>query len=149
MDRPYHYIKVSGRSGQTLVEFALILGLILALLFGIMEFARAWQYTNALTNGARQGALYAARTNPVVVENVKNYTFSALTSAMPYDSSLEANFGVYTGTSNTPIIGSQTVVPRTTVRVSVGYDFDILTGSIIPFFSGTRTLVREATMSHE
>jgi TadE-like protein len=148
MDRPYN-IKVSGQNGQTLVEFALIVGLILALLFGIMEFARAWQYTNALTNGAREGALFAARSKPVDVNEVKGYTFSVITSAIPYSPSLETNFGVYTGTSTTPLTGSKNVIPRTLVRVKVGYDFDILTGSIIPFFSGKRTLVREATMSHE
>jgi hypothetical protein len=47
------------RSGQALVEFALIVPLLLLLIIGLVEFARAWQTHQVITNTARE-ALRAA-----------------------------------------------------------------------------------------
>jgi Flp pilus assembly protein TadG len=44
------------RSGQALVEFALVVPILLLLVFGIIEFARAWQTYQTLTDAAREGA---------------------------------------------------------------------------------------------
>jgi Flp pilus assembly protein TadG len=49
----------SGRrseSGQALVEFALLLPVILLLVVGMLEFARAWNLHQAMTDAAREGA---------------------------------------------------------------------------------------------
>lgn len=43
-------------SGQTLVEFALVLPLLLLLLFGIIEFGRIFQAKLVVTSAAREGA---------------------------------------------------------------------------------------------
>ena len=48
--------------GQTLIETALILFVILLILLGISEFARAWFVKNTLKNAVRQGARVAALT---------------------------------------------------------------------------------------
>jgi Flp pilus assembly protein TadG len=45
--------------GQTLIETTFILALILLILFGIAEFARAWFLKNSLNNAARIGARVA------------------------------------------------------------------------------------------
>ena len=50
------------REGQTLIETALILFLLLLILLGITEFARAWYTKSSLKNAARQGARVAAVT---------------------------------------------------------------------------------------
>jgi hypothetical protein len=47
------------RSGQTLVEFALTLPILLVLLFGIIEFGRIFQAWVTLQNAARAAARYA------------------------------------------------------------------------------------------
>lgn len=47
------------RSGQTLVEFALTLPILLVLLFGIIEFGRIFQAWVTLQNSARAAARYA------------------------------------------------------------------------------------------
>lgn len=47
------------KNGQTLIETALILILLLAILLGIAEFSRAWYFKNSLKNGVRQGARLA------------------------------------------------------------------------------------------
>jgi Flp pilus assembly pilin Flp len=50
-----------GRSedGQALVEFALVAPLILLLIFGILDFGRAFNYKNDLTSLANQAARFA------------------------------------------------------------------------------------------
>jgi Flp pilus assembly protein TadG len=44
------------RSGQALVEFVLIMPILLLLIFGLMDFARAWQTNHAMADAAREGA---------------------------------------------------------------------------------------------
>jgi Flp pilus assembly protein TadG len=44
------------RPGQGLVEFVLVAPLLLILLFGIIEFARAWNIRHVVTDAAREGA---------------------------------------------------------------------------------------------
>lgn len=46
------------RRGQALAEFALILPLILFFIAGIIEFGRAWNIKQAVTDAAREGARY-------------------------------------------------------------------------------------------
>ena len=45
--------------GQALAEFALVLPLILFFIAGIIEFGRAWNIKQAVTDAAREGARYA------------------------------------------------------------------------------------------
>ena len=52
-------------SGQALVEFALVLPIFLLILFGIVEFARAWNIYEVLTDAAREGARNAVVDNPL------------------------------------------------------------------------------------
>lgn len=49
-----------GSRGQSLVEFALILPVFLLLTLGVVDGARIFTAYIAITNGAREGALYAA-----------------------------------------------------------------------------------------
>jgi Flp pilus assembly protein TadG len=48
-----------GERGQALAEFALVLPLILLFIAGIVEFGRAWNIKQAVTDAAREGARYA------------------------------------------------------------------------------------------
>ena len=63
-------------SGQALVEFALILPVILLLLIGMLEFARAWNLHQVMTDAAREGARRAVladvgMANEQTVDSVK------------------------------------------------------------------------------
>ncbi len=42
--------------GQSLIEFALVLPMLLVLFFGIIEFGNAWRIYQLVTNTAREGA---------------------------------------------------------------------------------------------
>jgi len=50
--------------GQALVEFALILPVMLLLMVGVLEFARAWNLHQALTDATREAARRAAVQDP-------------------------------------------------------------------------------------
>ncbi len=54
--------------GQALVEFALVAPLLLLLLLGIVDFARAWSAYEVITYQARQGARMAVVDDPGVTE---------------------------------------------------------------------------------
>jgi Flp pilus assembly protein TadG len=66
-------------SGQALVELALALPLLLLILVGIFEFARAYSIKQTLVNAAREGARAAVvqgqltRDRAAVVTTVENY----------------------------------------------------------------------------
>ncbi len=47
--------RVDGDRGAAAVEFALVLPLLLLLIFGIVDFGRAWNMQLALTQAAREG----------------------------------------------------------------------------------------------
>jgi hypothetical protein len=54
--------------GQTLIETALMLFVLMLIALGITEFARAWYTKNSLKNAARQGARAAVVTDGITAE---------------------------------------------------------------------------------
>src|SRR5687767_3180728 len=64
-------------SGQSLVEFAIVLPVLLALVVGIFEFGRAWNVDQVLTNAAREGARRA-----VIPTATEDDVFEAVEDAM-------------------------------------------------------------------
>jgi Flp pilus assembly protein TadG len=52
--------------GQALAEFALVLPLILFFIAAIVEFGRAWNIKQAITDAAREGARYTVVPNPAI-----------------------------------------------------------------------------------
>src|SRR5437588_12801047 len=55
-----------GNSGQSLVELALALPLLLLILIGLADLGRSFYYTTAIASAARQGAAYVAATTPPI-----------------------------------------------------------------------------------
>ena len=53
--------------GQSLIEVALALPILLILLLGIVDGARAYYYAGIVASGAREGASFAARTPTATV----------------------------------------------------------------------------------
>jgi len=51
---------LENKKGQSLVEFAIVVPLLLILVFGIAEFGRAWMAKNILTGAAREAVRVAA-----------------------------------------------------------------------------------------
>lgn len=54
------------QGGQALAEFALVLPVLLILVIGIIEFGRAWNARQVITDAAREGARLAVVADPTV-----------------------------------------------------------------------------------
>ncbi len=65
--------------GQSLIELAIILPLLLILVFGVIDYARAIQFNNILVAMSREGANLAARTS----EEPKNIIVALNNTAEP------------------------------------------------------------------
>jgi hypothetical protein len=59
-----------GSNGQSLVEFALVVPLLLLLVLGAVEIGRAAYYAIAVVNAARSGVQYGARNSVTAGDNV-------------------------------------------------------------------------------
>ncbi|MCZ7539579.1 MAG: pilus assembly protein [Anaerolineae bacterium] len=70
-------VQQRGRRGQTLVEFALTLPILLMLMFGVIEFARIFQAWITLQNAARAAARYAVtgQWDENILAEAMGYTF--------------------------------------------------------------------------
>jgi len=73
--------RANSSSGQALVEFALVLPILVLLLLGIYDFARAIRVYNAIINMSREGANLASRT-PLAPQDVMN---AVAITAQPLD----------------------------------------------------------------
>jgi Flp pilus assembly protein TadG len=63
---------VRGEQGQALVEMALVLPILLILVLGILEFGRAWNTKQVVTDAAREGArLAVVQNNDITKDSVK------------------------------------------------------------------------------
>ena len=126
--------------GQALVEFALALPLLLLLVFGVLEFGRAFKIKIVLTNAAREGthyfmydkADYLAGSFPKTTETVVT---EALNSGIVLDPSRVTVFCFIDSNDNGVADSSETVPSaaganckgngpdRSTVVARVTYDF--------------------------
>ena len=132
-------------AGQSLVEFAIVLPVLLALVIGIFEFGRAWNVYQVLTNAAREGARLAVvpttQSEGDVYERINDYLGNAALDIDQGTINLE-NFHAGTGT---PV----------SVHVEYPYEFQFL-GPIVAFLGdgsgtapGSITLSTTAVMRNE
>jgi hypothetical protein len=128
----------SGRKGQDLVEFALVLPLLLLIVFGVLDLGRAFPAAIQMANSARVSARYATlhvRATDLEIKNTAvQEAISSGIALVPNDITITClNEG--SAIWNTPC--SRTVPPNSRllsgarIRVIVNYDFDLLLGSIV------------------
>lgn len=68
--------------GQALVEFALIAPILILLIVGVFELARAWQSYQVITDAAREGARLAVIDDPAITsDSVLNVVRNAMQRA--------------------------------------------------------------------
>jgi Flp pilus assembly protein TadG len=144
-------LRLSGRrcvrneSGQALVEFALVLPLLLLLLLGILDFSRAMNYYNDLTQLAAEGARAAA------VSQNPDGTGASLTSIQ---SQIKAQATAKEMTNNPTF---QVCIPPAGFPTKIGLPVKVTASmnfQLIPFIGskvglGTITLSSSTTMRTE
>jgi Flp pilus assembly protein TadG len=134
MDGIARYRKQS--QGQSLVEFALVLPLLLLLVVGVAEFGRAWMTRNILTGAAREAVRLAAVPAPA----------GGVSAASTRASQILASAGITTATVSV-VDAAAAYGP---VSVTVNYDFPVAIAGFIPGLGGaTLPLVSTTTMRRE
>ena len=140
------------RSGQSLVEFAMVLPLMLVVMFIITEFGRALWIKNELTQAAREGARAA------VVSTVASGAKIGVATNRTNDFLTES--GMKGGTDPAPVVVAEnfTLGGRNYLRVQVTRDFSFVPSgemSANPFGAGAVVIPTgfpiqaEVIMKHE
>ncbi len=132
-----------GDAGQALIEMAIALPILLALLIGIFEFARAYNVQQVITNAAREGAR----------EGVLPLSFEADAVTRANNRLADASIVSATVTYTCTGSGSCTTGDAVSVTITVPYTF-VFIGPVLSLFSsgfGARTinLSSTATMRRE
>jgi Flp pilus assembly protein TadG len=110
-------------AGAAAVEFALVLPIILLILFGTIEFGRAWNVRQTLTDAAREGARVAAVNNGLVTPAA---TLSDSVKKVVTGSAQRAGLDLLRLTIDTVGVGQAAGTP---VRINVAYGYKPLFGS--------------------
>lgn len=128
------YIKkrANHENGQSLVEFALLLPLLVVILFGIIEFGQLWMTMNVLSGAAREGTRVAAVTAPDASQ-VRNAVLSVLNAANINNAAIS--------------VSGPDAANQVTVTVQINYT--VTTANIVPGLNGTFQLTRNSTMHWE
>ncbi len=130
-------------AGQSLVELAIVLPILLALLVGIFEMGRAWNVYQVITNAAREGARSA------VIPTNSESSVRATIDGYLTDAGLDPGLGSVTIEGQGAGVGTPT-----RVGIDFPYQFTFLgpvvsllgEGSAVP---GTITLSTAVTMRNE
>ena len=121
--------------GQALVEFALIMPFLLLFLVGIIEFGRAWNEHEVLTDATREGARQAAVFDPAITEDsIRNVITNALAASNITADSIVLNN--WDGGTGSPL----------TVHVVVPYRF-VFFGALAGWATGDRDILLKSTFT--
>lgn len=125
--------------GQDLVEMALLLPLLLALTFGIIDFGRVIFSYSTIANAAREGARFAV-TDPTNTAGIQDTTQHLLTAGLQCDP------------PPVPTVTSTKRITITLVTVGMNCNVPLITGwipQVILGGTGTIPLHAESTMQVE
>jgi len=121
------------KKGQSLVEFALVLPLLLLILFGITEFGRAIMTKNVLHSASREGARLAVVSAVDDSVSVQNRVLEILQAANIDPKEIKIEF----------------FPADKSIKVTVTTDFEVLSGTIISSFVGILELKGFTVMKYE
>ena len=133
-----------GRKGQALIEFALVLPLLLLLIVGMLEFARAWNLHQTMTDAVREGARRAVLADGWPVDSTYAPMWRYIEGA-GYDASY-AKMGVCNppgsscGSTSRPAAESQFKQHNELVVVTMSFPFRI-------WVLGNRAITMKSTLT--
>lgn len=123
-------------NGQSLIELALIIPLLLLIVFGAIDLARAYYAQVTITNASREGARYAMRVNSLPGTSVDKL---AEIRQRTVDEAGASGITIAAANVTVNCNGGAYAAPCTSgtaIRVSVTYQFNLLMGAFfIPSFT--------------
>jgi len=132
--------------GSTAIEFSLILPIMLALVFGIVDFGRLLFSYEVLTNAAREGARQGIKL--VTPELTKSDMTTIVNTAI--DNSLLLDSTNATVNTQWPVVPTPGNPTARDLQVSVAYNFNFLMAHhLIPGLPATKTINVQSTMKME
>jgi Flp pilus assembly protein TadG len=135
------------RNGQAIVEFALILPIFVLLVFGAVEFGRAFLRKHLMTNAVREGARTASL--PDATETQALAVIADRMTAVgldPADFTTTIEIKDKNGATRASLAAAQ---PGDRVKVRIDHGFEVLVGDIIPGFKDTVSMSAVCTFRHE
>ena len=139
----------SDEAGQAVVEFALVLPILMMVLIGILEFGRAWNTYQVITDAAREGARNvvvsgSTATNASVTQIVND----ALARARLNTATLSTANPCPTGSVTAPLVcltglGAATGTPAS-VQIAYPYNFTFL-GRLLRWTTGQSNVTLRTT----
>ena len=120
--------------GQSLVEFALVVPMLLLLVIGIAEFGRAWMTQNILTGAAREAVRLLAVPAPAGGPTAANARAVAVLASA--------------GITADNVLVADALAAFQAVSVTISYNFPVVVAGFIPgldniLLSSTTTMRRE------
>ena len=132
-----------GNAGQSLVEVALALPLLLLILIGLADLGRAFYYTTAVASAARQGAAYVAATAPPINATTLKAKACAATGLDP-----SGDCGAALTASDVTAAGCDNVTTSGTVAVQVTYDLQLISGYLVNRIFPSQTVTLRACATY-
>lgn len=136
---------VRDERAQSLVELALAFPVLLLILLGLADFGRAFFYTIAIANAAREGAAYASLnagpgTTPTkvgykVCNETGFFAYSPTPSCAP-----ELSTTVTQGNPPTVVGAGKDIAAGQDVTVTVTYRFELLSSYLVGIIVGSKTV---------
>jgi Flp pilus assembly protein TadG len=139
--------KANPPKGQSLVEFALLLPILVLIIFGVLELGRAFFAFIAISNAAREGArVFTFRPDVTTLANVTTAVNFEIGSSPLVSSSNIASIQVRCGSAYTLVTTNAALLAcpkEQPIRVTVAYNHNLIFRFLFP---ATLTLVRSAEM---
>lgn len=128
----------SSRSGNAVVEVAFVLSFLLLVLFGIIDFGRAFWHSNILHTAAREGvrmmSVSAEGDSTDVIDRINDVLSTARITLQPGD--VQLNWPSGPGSTDP-------------VEVVINYNFELFTGPVLGIVPGTIPLSARCVMKYE
>jgi hypothetical protein len=135
------------KRGQSLVEFALLLPLLVLVIFGVLELGRVFFAYIAITNAAREGArVFTFWPNFTTIDNIETAVYNEVGDVPLVDVGRISSIIIQCGNaydavpSDIPLANCPKFEP---IRVTVTYNYDLIFRFIFP---ESITLRRSAEM---
>jgi Flp pilus assembly protein TadG len=136
----------AAEGGATVVEFALVAPVLILVLIGCLDFARALNAYVTVTNASREGARYATLHPTAMQADVRDYVATRIAPLSADPAVLFVGLSPYSATDGRWSVAA----PRPgNTTVTVRYRWDAATGLIGSFFSaasGSSTFEVSSTM---
>jgi Flp pilus assembly protein TadG len=136
--------------GQSLVELALAFPVLLLILLGLADFGRAFFYTSAIANAAREGAAYASlHAGPGTTPTTVSYRVCNETGLVAYSATATCpGLSTTVSQNGTVLAPSATVVAQADVTVTVTYGFQLLSSYLVGTIVGSNPVQLRASATY-